>query len=86
VVWFGESLDPRTIERSYQYSQQAQTFLVVGTSAVVQPAANLPLVAKKNGAKVIEFNLEDTPLSHQADEVFHGPASIKLAEWWRGMS
>lgn len=85
VVWFGESLDSETLNRAYHHARSSQTFLVVGTSAVVQPAATLPLVAQQSGARVLEFNLEETPISHQADEVFQGPASTQLAAWWQGV-
>ena len=37
--------------------------LVIGTSALVQPAASMPVVAKRSGAKVIEINSETTPLT-----------------------
>jgi len=45
-------------------------FLVVGTSGVVQPAASLPLLAREAGARVIEVNPEETPLSSSADASF----------------
>jgi NAD-dependent deacetylase len=58
--------------------------LVVGTSALVQPAASLPLLAKQNGARLIEINPDDTPLSPYADETLRGPAGQILPDWWRG--
>ncbi|MFP3854176.1 MAG: NAD-dependent deacylase [Anaerolineales bacterium] len=82
VVWFGESLDESILEKAFAASKRASTFLVIGTSAIVQPAASLPLVAKRQGASLIEFNLERTPISDAADERRQGPASAKLAEWW----
>jgi NAD-dependent deacetylase len=44
--------------------------LVVGTSAVVQPAASMPLIAKENGAVVIEINPEPTPLTGAVSDLF----------------
>ena len=44
--------------------------LVVGTSAVVQPAAYMPVIAKENGAKVIEINMERTPLSGSISDYY----------------
>jgi NAD-dependent deacetylase len=56
--------------------------LAVGTSALVQPAAQLPLTAKRAGAQLIEVNLESTPLTPHADLALSGAASVVLKEWW----
>jgi NAD-dependent deacetylase len=56
--------------------------LVVGTSALVHPAASLPVMAKSKGAYLIEVNLERTPLSPYADEVVLGPAAEELPRLW----
>jgi NAD-dependent deacetylase len=50
----------------------------VGTSALVQPAASLPMIAKAHGAYVVEVNLEPTSLSAFADESHHGKAGEVL--------
>ena len=50
-------------------------FLVVGTSAVVQPAASLPMIARRRGAYVVEVNLEPTPLTSLVHESHHGMAA-----------
>jgi len=52
---------------------------VVGTSAVLQPAASLPLVAPRNGARLVELNPAETALAH---EVLRGPAAELLPAWW----
>ena len=70
VVWFGEMLDPEIIERAYVCAEQADVFLSVGTSAVVHPAASLPIAAKRAGAILIEVNPEPTPVSDLADYRF----------------
>ncbi|MFH1033111.1 MAG: NAD-dependent deacylase [Pseudomonadota bacterium] len=74
VVWFGESLDSQLLDRAWQAAQTCQVMLVVGTSAVVQPAASLALVARRAGAYVVEVNLEATPNSGQVDVSFLGQA------------
>ncbi|MCB2191635.1 MAG: NAD-dependent deacylase [Deltaproteobacteria bacterium] len=74
VVWFGESLDSRILEAAWQAAAQCQVMLVVGTSAVVQPAAGLASVAKQAGAFVIEVNLEPTPNSREVDVSLMGKA------------
>ncbi|MGH9862549.1 MAG: SIR2 family NAD-dependent protein deacylase [Candidatus Acidiferrales bacterium] len=74
VVWFGEALPSHVLAAAVEAAERSQVFLVVGTSAVVQPAASLPLVAQQAGARVIEVNAERTPLSDVADASFLGAA------------
>lgn len=78
VVWFGESLDPAVLDRAYELSLACQAMVVIGTSAIVQPAASLPLAAARAGAKVIEINLEPTPLTAYADCFIPGKAGEVL--------
>ncbi len=78
VVWFGEALPADVLRQAMEAAAHAQVFLVVGTSAVVQPAASLPLLAQQNEAKLVEVNLEETPLSAQADASFWGKAGELL--------
>jgi len=69
IVWFGEMLPEPVLGAAWQAAQITDLFLVIGTSALVQPAASLPLLAKRTGARLIEINLEETPLSPDADQV-----------------
>jgi NAD-dependent deacetylase len=62
-IFFGEMIPPQHLWRSQQAAAACDLMLVVGTSAMVQPAAYMPVIAKQNGAKVIEINMERTPLS-----------------------
>jgi NAD-dependent deacetylase len=80
VVWFGEMLNPKLIDRAFLESERADVFLVVGTSAVVHPAASLPQTAKRHGATVVEVNIEETPLSPLADYRFAASAGEFLPE------
>ena len=72
VVWFGESLDLSILNEAFRISRQCDVMFVIGTSAVVQPAASLPLSAADAGAKIIEINPEPTALSSGADFSFRG--------------
>ena len=63
VVWFGEMLDEEILTAADAAAANADACLVVGTSALVHPAASLPLRTRANGGAVIEVNLEETPLS-----------------------
>lgn len=74
IVWFGESLEEEVIQSSYQAVQNCDLVFVIGTSAVVQPAASLPGIAKNAGAYVIEINAEETPISTLVDASYIGKA------------
>lgn len=74
VVWFGESLPPAALAAAHQAAVECQVFLSVGTSALVYPAADLPIQAKGAGAVLVEVNREETPLTARADHVLRGPA------------
>ena len=78
VVWFGEPLDPGALAHAFQASRRAELFLSVGTSAVVHPAAALPVAAREAGAYLVEVNPEETAISAQADEQHRGPAAEVL--------
>jgi len=74
VVWFGEALDPHVIGASLEAARRADVCLVVGTSAVVYPAASVPEVTLQAGGSVIEINPEATPLTALAAVSLRGPA------------
>jgi NAD-dependent deacetylase len=83
VVWFGESLPTGALDEAFAVARRCQVMLVVGTSAVVQPAASLPLVALQNAAYVVEFNPQPTPISEVVDAVVREPAAVALPRWWQ---
>ena len=74
VVLFGEVLPMGAFEQALEAASECELCFVVGTSALVYPAAKLPEVAKRNGAFVCEVNPERTPLSTLCDEVLTGRA------------
>jgi NAD-dependent deacetylase len=78
VVWFGESLPSEVLARAFDAASRADVFLVVGTSALVHPAASLPEVAGEQGALVVEVNPELTPLSGLVDVRLAGPSAVIL--------
>jgi NAD-dependent deacetylase len=82
VVWFGELLSRDVLDAAWAAAERCSLMLVIGTSAVVQPAASLPVVALRNGARLVEVNPVDTPLSAHAHEVLRGPAAEVLPDWW----
>ena len=62
---------------------EADLCVSIGTSAVVYPAANIPIAAKTAGARMVELNPEETPLSGAYDVHLRGPADRVLAETFR---
>jgi NAD-dependent deacetylase len=69
VVFFGEPIPPGASEKALAYARQCDVMLVIGTSAVVAPASHLPLIAKQQGARIVEINLERTHLSDTISDV-----------------
>ena len=80
VVWFGEMLPVAAVERAWRLAAEREVMLLVGTSGTVWPAAELPLVAKRAGRRVIEVNPEPSELTYLADIFLQGPAGRVLPE------
>lgn len=78
VVMFGEPIPRDALEECYRQTLAADLFLVIGTSAVVYPAADFPILAKRRGAPLIEVNPDETALSELADVVIRAPAGVAL--------
>jgi len=78
VVWFGEPLPEGMMKEAEHAVAASEVFLVIGTSAVVYPAAGLVPFAKQSGATVIEINPESTAYSEMADFALQGPAGELL--------
>ena len=80
VVWFGEPLPEGMMKEAEHAAAGAAVFLVIGTSAVVYPAAGLVPFAKHAGAKVIEINTESSAVSGIVDCSLQGPAGEILPQ------
>jgi len=78
VVWFGESLPKDVWNAAEAAARSCDLLLVIGTSAVVYPAAGLAHLAKSSGARVVEINVAETPLSREIDEFLLGPSGELL--------
>lgn len=70
VIFFGEAIPEEAMNRSFQLASSAEALLVVGTSAVVSPVNTIPAIAKRNGAKIIEINIEKTNLTNTVTDIF----------------
>jgi NAD-dependent deacetylase len=80
VVLFGEAMPQSEIQEALALAREADVMLVVGSSLVVYPAAEIPLVAARGGARLILINAEPTPYDRIADVVIHGRAGEVLPE------
>jgi NAD-dependent deacetylase len=78
VVWFGEMLPPDAMERATDAARACDLFLNVGTSAMVYPAAELPVIAKRSGATVVEVNPDPSPVAEFADYTLAAPSGVAL--------
>jgi NAD-dependent deacetylase len=78
VVWFGEMLPEEAVERAYRALQTCDVMLVVGTSGIVYPVAGFPEVARRAGARIIEVNPEETPITLLVDVFLEGAAGEVL--------
>jgi NAD-dependent deacetylase len=78
TILFGEALPAGALDRSIALARETDLLLVVGSSLVVNPAAKLPLVAKRNGARVAIINRTETRQDHLADLRIEGSAGIIL--------
>ena len=72
VVWFGEGVPWQAVEEAMQAAYQCDLILVVGTSGLVYPAGQLPLIAKQAGAALIDINLRPSPISSLANLFLQG--------------
>ncbi|MEZ6243473.1 MAG: NAD-dependent deacylase [Phycisphaerales bacterium] len=75
VVWFGEMLPEKALERSFEALSSCDLLMSVGTSAVVYPAAGFIEVAASRGARTIEVNPQDTPMSGIVTWALRGPSA-----------
>jgi len=86
VVWFGEALDKTTLDAAFSAAGGCDLMIVAGTAGAVQPAAGLPFVANRSGARVIDINPEATGISRIADWHLAGPGATWLPAIERALS
>ncbi len=83
VVWFGEM--PYEMERVLAAVDDADLFVSIGTSGAVFPAAAFVHWAAEAGARTLELNLVPSEGTHHFEEARHGPASLLVPAWVRGL-
>ncbi len=86
IVWFGDMLNEAVVQSAVSQISQCDLLVAVGTSAVVYPAAQLPQLAAKGGAVLVEINPEPTPMSALYHHHLRGPASEMLLAMAEGLA
>jgi NAD-dependent deacetylase len=80
VVLFGEPMPMAAMQQAFALARDADVMLVIGTSLVVHPAADIPVAAVRSGARLIVVNAEPTRLDSLAEVVIHGRSGDVLPE------
>ena len=80
TISFGQAMPETEVDKAMQLSREAETFIVVGSTLVVQPAAQMPVYAKQSGAFVAVINLSETPLDDMCDVIVREKAGTALQE------
>jgi NAD-dependent deacetylase len=78
TISFGQAMPQEAMRRAHDLARSCDLFLAVGSSLVVYPAAGLPAVAKRNGAKLVIINRESTALDGVADTVIRAEIGCVL--------
>ncbi len=78
TVSFGQAMPDAAMRRAQELAQNCDLFLAIGSSLVVWPAAGIPLMAKRNGARLVIVNREPTEFDEIADLVVHGDIGTAL--------
>lgn len=78
TISFGQALPGDVVEEALELAQDADLFLAIGSSLVVEPAASLPLIAKQSRAKLVIINRDPTPLDGIAEIVIRAPIGKTL--------
>ena len=69
-VFFGEPIPEPANSNSFSEAEKADVFLLIGTTGEIMPASLIPHQAKRNGAKIIEINVERTKFTESITDVF----------------
>ncbi len=80
VVWFGEPLDDGILDRAFDEARAAEVCIGAGTSAIVHPAASVPLATREAGGIIIEVNPEETPITALSQWSLRGSSAEVLPQ------
>jgi NAD-dependent deacetylase len=85
VVWFGEALDPGILSEAFLVARESDLCIVAGTSALVHPAASVPVATREAGGRIVEVNPTETPLTRLAEVSLRGPSGEILPKLLEGL-
>ena len=80
TISFGQALVPEVLEDAAQWARECDLLLAIGSTLIVEPAASLPMLAKRSGATLVIITLSETPLDGVADLQFWGKAGEVLPQ------
>jgi len=80
TVSFGQPLPTDVLDESTDWASECDLFLAIGSSLVVHPAAGLPALARRSGARLVIINREATDLDEMADAVIRTPIGEALSQ------
>jgi len=80
VVFFGEALNSEILRLAFEEAENCDLLIAVGSSLVVYPAADIPLIAKQGGGTLVLINKQKTPLDVMADYVINDEAGRILPQ------
>lgn len=78
TVMFGEPIPSEVLSRCFEEAERSDCMIVAGTTATVTPAANLPLIVRRNGGRLVEVNILETEISHACDVNIFTPSGESL--------
>ena len=79
TISFGQAMPERETAEAFRRSADCDLFIVIGSSLVVYPAAQMPVVAKQSGAKLVIVNRDETACDKRADVIINGQAGAIMA-------
>jgi NAD-dependent deacetylase len=79
-IFFGEGIPQEAYSKSLEAAEKADVFLVIGTTGEIMPASQIPVIAKNNGAKIIEINIEPSNYTFQITDVFLKGKATEIME------
>ncbi len=79
-IFFGEGIPPMAYQKSIETAENAEVFLLIGTTGEVMPASQIPHLAKSKGAKIIEINPNPSNFTHQITDVFLQGKATEIME------
>jgi len=80
TVMFGEPIPAAVLARCFEEAGRSDCMIVVGTSATVTPAANMPMIVKRGGGRLVEFNTRSSEISGVCDANVYAPSGVSLPE------